>query len=120
MTHNMTTTVNAHTFAVAFSLLLVANVFLYVLNVAIKSIQERRKRQEEQTHAAVLQMATRRRLSRRVNVSPTKMRGRSRGRARGLEHDRSSSDEEVVLKPDGADTMPKMRTRSATRAYNSD
>ena len=69
-----------------------------------------------EAHAAVLQAATRRKLSQRVIVSPRRVRGRSRA----LEFDKSSSDDEVILKPDGADTIPKMRTRSSYNYYNSD
>lgn len=103
--------------------LLTFTTFLFAsIDCCLRGCLERNRRrmqeQQQQHHAAVLQMATRRKLSNRV--IPEQPR-RTRGRSRALEFDMTtSSDEEVVLKPEGADTMPKMRTRSSTANYHSE
>jgi hypothetical protein len=107
-------------FIVTFLALGFAWTVLYILDSCLQCCLERHqanKRQREvEEHAAVLQAATRRKLSQRVIVSPRRVRGRSRA----LEFDKSSSDDEAINKPDAADTISKMRTRSSYNYYNSD
>jgi len=109
-----------YAFIVTFTLLAISTGIIFTLDCCLQMCLERHRKRlherEQQNHAAVLQMATRRKLANRVIVSPR----RTRGRSRALEFDMTSSDEEVILKPEGADTMPKMRTRSSSAKYHSE
>ena len=108
------------TFIATFTVLVILTSVMFTVDCCLQTCLERHRQRlrerEEQNHAAILQMATRRKLANRVIVSPR----RTRGRSRALEYDMTSSDEEVVLKPEGADTMPKMRTRSSSAKYHSE
>ena len=111
-------------FVVTFITLGIAWTVLHILDCCLQlcldgsqedEIQEHEMQEHEiqedeiQEDADVLQVANHRKWLNRIIVSPRRMRGRSRA----LEFDMSSSDDEASI-------MPKMRTRSSYKNYNSD
>ena len=101
-------------FVVTFITLGIAWTVLHILDCCLQLCLDGRQEDEIQEDeiqedADVLQVANQLKWLNRIIVSPRRMRGRSRA----LEFDMSSSDDEASI-------MPKMRTRSSYKNYNSD
>lgn len=99
-------------FVVTFITLGLAWAVLYIwtcLQLCIECLLDQRREP-----ADVLQTANNRKWLNRVTASPR----RARGRTRALEFDMSSSDDEVILKYNAADTKHNMRTRSSYKNYS--